>query len=160
MNSFVFLNLAPTNKLGSIEDSCKVFRNMKGHNQVSWNAMISGFTSKNHHLEAFEFFLKMKNEGISPNMYTIISVSNVVGKIGDTDKGKIVQAYAFELHLDSNINVGTALIDMYSKCKSLSYARSIFDSNFTSCGIHTPMECNDIRLFTMWVQPIKLWNYL
>uniref|UniRef100_A0A803NRW9 Pentatricopeptide repeat-containing protein n=1 Tax=Cannabis sativa TaxID=3483 RepID=A0A803NRW9_CANSA len=61
----------------------------------------------------------MKNEGISPNMYTIISVSNVVGKLGDTDKGKIVQAYAFELHLDSNINVGTALIDMYSKYKSM-----------------------------------------
>ncbi|XP_030504582.2 pentatricopeptide repeat-containing protein At2g33680 [Cannabis sativa] len=140
-SSLTFVSVSLLNmyaKLGSIEDSYKVFRNMKEHNQVSWNAMISGFTSNNHHLEAFQFFLKMKNEGISPNVYTIISVSKAVGKLGDTDKGKIVQAYASELHLDSNINVGTALIDMYSKCKSLSDARSIFDSNFTSCGINTP----------------------
>ncbi|XP_062092408.1 pentatricopeptide repeat-containing protein At2g33680-like isoform X2 [Humulus lupulus] len=140
-SSLTFVSVSLLNmyaKLGSIDDSYEVFSDMREHNQVSWNAMISGFTSNNHHLEAFQFFLKMKNEGISPNMYTIISVSKAVGKLGDIDKGRTVHAYASELHLDSNVNVGTALIDMYSKCKSLSDARSIFDSNFINCGINTP----------------------
>ena len=125
-------------KLGSVEDSYKVFNCMREHNQVSWNAMMSGFTLNGFHLDAFQLFLKMNNEGVSPNMYTIISVSKAVGKLGDLDKGRTVHHYASELHLDSNILVGTALIDMYSKCKSLFDARSIFDLNFTSCGVNTP----------------------
>lgn len=139
--SLTFVSVSLLNmyaKLGSVEDSCKAFRYMRERDQVSWNAMISGFTSNGLHLEAFRHFLEMNNEGVSPNMYTIISVSKAVGKLGDIDKGRTVHHYASELHLDSNVLVGTALIDMYSKCKSLSDARSIFDSNFIGCGINTP----------------------
>lgn len=125
-------------KLGFIKDSCKVFSLMREQNHVSWNVMISGYTLNGLHLEAFNLFLKMKNEGISPNMYTIISVSRAVGKLGDADKGRAVHRYASELHMDSSVLVGTALIDMYSKCESLSDARSIFDLNFTNCKFNTP----------------------
>ncbi|PON79058.1 Tetratricopeptide-like helical domain containing protein [Parasponia andersonii] len=125
-------------KLGSVADSYKVFSYMREHDQVSWNAMISGLTLNGLHVEAFQHFLKMKNEVVWPNVYTIIGVSKAVGKLGDVDKGRTVHHYASEFHLDSDVLVGTALIDMYSKCKSLFDARSIFDSNFTSCGINTP----------------------
>ncbi|KAL5568880.1 hypothetical protein UlMin_025455 [Ulmus minor] len=125
-------------KLGLIEDSFKLFGIMQEHNQVSCNAMISGFTANGLHLEAFDLFLKMKEEGFTPDKYTIISVSKAVGKLGDVNKGKTVHHIASELHLDSNVLVGTALIDMYSKYESLSDARSIFDSNFISCRVNTP----------------------
>ena len=121
-------------KLGLIEDSCKVFSDISEHNQVSWNAMISGFTLNSLHLEAYKLFLGMENEGISPNVYTIISASKAVGKLGDIDKGRVVHRYASELDLDSTVLVGTALIDMYSKCEALSDARYIFDKNFASCS--------------------------
>lgn len=125
-------------KLGMIDDSFKVFSTIKEHNQVSWNAMISGFTTNGLHNEAFDLFLKMKEDGIRPNVYTIISVSKAVGNLGDVNKGRTVHSFASEIDMDSNVLVGTALIDMYSKCGSLSDARSVFDLGFTSCGVNTP----------------------
>lgn len=125
-------------KLGSIEDSFKVFDTMTEHNEVSWNAIISGFTLNGLHLESFDHFLQMKNEGIRPNIYTIISVSKAVGQLGDIDKGKEVQSVSFELGMESDVQVGTALIDMYSKCGSPREARAFFDSNFINLGVNMP----------------------
>ncbi|GAV79491.1 PPR domain-containing protein/PPR_2 domain-containing protein/PPR_3 domain-containing protein, partial [Cephalotus follicularis] len=125
-------------KLGRIEDSFKVFNGLNDHNLVSWNAMISGFTLNGLHLEAFDHFLRMKDEGVSPNMYTLVSVSKAVGKMVDVDRGKVVHRFASDLGLRSNVLVGTALIDMYSKCGSLDDARSVFDSNFVNFGVNPP----------------------
>ena len=131
-----FLNMYA--KLGMIEDLYKVFETMTEHNQVTWNAMISGFTCNGLHLEAFDHFLRMKKGSNAPNMYTVISVSKAIGNLGDTRKGKEVQNYVSEFGLESNVLVRTALIDMFSKCGSLSDARSVFDLRFTSCGVNTP----------------------
>lgn len=121
-------------KLGRVEDSYKMFNTMTEHNEVSWNAMISGFTSNGLHSEAFDHFLLMKSEGVTPNMLTIIVVSKAVGQLHDVDRGKEVQSFASELGLESNVQVGTALIDMYSKCGSLNDARAVFDSILINSG--------------------------
>ncbi|XP_062000892.1 pentatricopeptide repeat-containing protein At2g27610-like [Rosa rugosa] len=125
-------------KFGEIEDSCRMFNTMTEHTQVSWNAMISGLTSNGFHMEAFDQFLSMKRKGIRPNKYTLVSVSKAVGQLGDGNKCKIIHSCASELGVESSVLVGTALIDMYSKCKSSSDARSVFDTNFISCEVNMP----------------------
>jgi pentatricopeptide repeat protein len=124
-------------KLGMIEDSYKVFETMTEHNQVSWNAMISGYTLNGLHLEAFDHFLRMKKGGITPNLYTVISVSKAVGSLGDTGKGKEVHKYVSELGLESNVLVGTALMDIsgYSQCGFSQEALELFQE----------MSRNDIK---------------
>lgn len=125
-------------KLGRMEDSYWAFNTMTEHNLVSWNAMISGFTSNDLHLEAFNLFVRMKAGACKPNMYTLVSVSKAVGKLGNIHMGKQVQKCAAELSIEGNVLVGTALIDMYSKCGSLKDARSVFDRNFFKCEVNTP----------------------
>ncbi|XP_061360477.1 pentatricopeptide repeat-containing protein At3g57430, chloroplastic-like [Gastrolobium bilobum] len=125
-------------KLGKSESSVKVFNTMTELNNVSWNAMISGFTSNGLHLQAFNCFINMIEEGVTPNNLTFISVSKAVGQFGDIKKCHEVHRYASNCGLDCNTLVGTALIDMYSKCGSLSDARVLFDSKFTSCLVNTP----------------------
>lgn len=125
-------------KLGKVEDACRVFNSMAEHNDVSWNAMISGLTANGLHLEAFDHFVKMKEQGFGPNMYTLVSVLKAVGMLGDVDKGKQVHECVSELGLQDNVLVGTALIDMYTKCGDLLEARSVFDTNFVDCGVNGP----------------------
>ncbi|KAJ0099177.1 hypothetical protein Patl1_20738 [Pistacia atlantica] len=69
---------------------------------------------------------------------TTISVSKAVGHLGDIDKGKEVQSVPFELGMESDVQVGRALIDMYSKCGSPHEARAVFDSNFINFGVNMP----------------------
>ncbi|KAL6980803.1 hypothetical protein U1Q18_022443 [Sarracenia purpurea var. burkii] len=139
--SHVFVNTSLLNmymKLGDVEDSCKVFSTMTEHNEVSWNAVISGFTSTGHYVEAFNYFIAMKKSGFTPNMYTFISVLKAVGKLGDGNKCKEVHKCVSQLDMESNVLVGTALIDMYSNCGDLSNAISIFDMNFANCKVNMP----------------------
>ncbi|KAK4347124.1 hypothetical protein RND71_033463 [Anisodus tanguticus] len=121
-------------KLGDIEDSSLVFNSMSGRNTVSWNAIISGLTSNGLHMEAFNHFLEMKNRGFSPDVYTLVGVMKAVRNLGDIGKGKAVH----ELGLESNVVVGTALIDMYAECGALCEARAVFNSNFTNSGVNMP----------------------
>ncbi|XP_043724232.1 putative pentatricopeptide repeat-containing protein At1g56570 [Telopea speciosissima] len=125
-------------KLGKIEDSVLMFNTMAEHNQVSWNAIISGFISNGLHAEAFNQFLAMKSEGTEPNSSTFGSVLKAVAKLGDVSKGREVHNHITELGMESNVLVGTALIDMYSNCGCLPDARNVFDKNFTDCRVNMP----------------------
>ncbi|KAK9124677.1 hypothetical protein Sjap_014279 [Stephania japonica] len=125
-------------KLGEIESSVQVFGAMNDLNQVSWNAMISGLTSNELHLEAFCYFLEMKKKGFAPNRSTFASVLKAIGRLGDIKLGREVHDHVRELCMEFNVVVGTALIDMYSKCGCLNDAISVFHSNFTDCEVNTP----------------------
>lgn len=124
-------------KLGEIDDSCRVFNNMKEPSEVSWAALISGLTSNDLYHEAFDSFLTMKKEGFTPNTFTVTSVLKAIGMLGDVSKGKQVHKYVSESGMLSNVRVGTALIDMYSKCGSLHDAKSVFDY-FIVSGLNMP----------------------
>ncbi|XP_027348421.1 pentatricopeptide repeat-containing protein At5g27110-like [Abrus precatorius] len=125
-------------KLGYSESSITVFNTMTELNIVSWNAMISGFTSNGLHQQAFDCFINMIEGGVTPNNFTLISVSKASGQLGDIKKCHEVHRYASKWELDCNTLVGTALIDMYSKCGSMSNARVLFESKFASCLINPP----------------------
>lgn len=124
-------------KLGGIEDSCRVFNNMKEHSEVSWAALISGLAANDLYNEAFNSFLTMKKEGVTSNTFTVTSVLKAIGMLGDIGKGKQVHKYVSESGMLSNVRVGTALIDMYSKCGSLHDAKSVFN-NYINSGLNMP----------------------
>lgn len=140
-SSRVFVNtslLGMYAKLGRIGDSCKVFNSMENRNEVSWNAMISGFVSNGLYAEAYNGFLRMLVEEIRPNVSCFISVSKAIGQLGDVEKGRYINRIAFEIGMQSNIHVGTALIDMFAKCGCVTEAHSVFVSNFSGCGVNLP----------------------
>ncbi|CAE6253351.1 unnamed protein product [Arabidopsis arenosa] len=140
-SSRVFVNtslLGMYAKLGRIGDSYKVFNSMENRNQVSWNAMISGFVSNGLYAEAYNSFLRMLEEEIRPNVSCFISVSKAIGQLGDVEKGRYIAQIVLEIGMQSNIHVGTALIDMFAKCGCVTEALSVFESNFSGCGGNLP----------------------
>ncbi|KAL0693130.1 hypothetical protein Bca4012_060310 [Brassica carinata] len=96
---------------------------------VSWTVMISGYTEKGHMDEALSLFHAMNKTGVSPDLVTLLSLISGCGKLGSLEIGRWLDAraetYGFKR---DNIMVRNALIDMYSKCGSITEARDIFDN--------------------------------
>ncbi|KAI3445920.1 hypothetical protein Pfo_002585 [Paulownia fortunei] len=98
---------------------------------LSWNTMIGAYVQNGCALEALTVFKSiMENYDCCPNHVTMVSVLSACAEIGDLDLGMWVHEYmrtrGHKGVLSSNVNLATALIDMYSKCGSLDAARKVF----------------------------------
>ncbi|KAJ1257588.1 hypothetical protein BS78_10G007900 [Paspalum vaginatum] len=96
--------------------------------RISWNAMILGFTQNGCSEDAVRLFCRMRLENVKPDSFTLVSVIPAVADISDPLQARWIHGYSIRQHLDQDIYVLTALIDMYSKCGRVSIARRLFDS--------------------------------
>ncbi|KAJ6704903.1 hypothetical protein OIU79_009751 [Salix purpurea] len=69
----------------------------------------------------------MSEEGHRPDSITIVSILPAVADIGLLRIGMAVHGYVLRAGFEPLVNVSTALLDMYSKCGSVRFARVIFD---------------------------------
>ncbi|KAL8554648.1 hypothetical protein ACS0TY_002731 [Phlomoides rotata] len=99
---------------------------------LSWNTIIGAYVQNGCSLDALTVFKSMiENSHCSPNHVTMVSVLSACAEVGDLDLGIWVHEYMKTRGqkgvLSSNVNLATALIDMYSKCGDLDGARTIFN---------------------------------
>ncbi|CAI9088388.1 OLC1v1022697C1 [Oldenlandia corymbosa var. corymbosa] len=103
---------------------------------VTWNAMISGFVQSQRPAEAFQLFVNMLSSGLRPNQVTITGLLPACGMIGSINLGREIHGFIFRKELQVNAFVGSALVDVYSKCGSVKDAWNVFLSisckNFAS----------------------------
>eukprot|EP01018_Ginkgo_biloba_P006881 Gb_03548 [translate_table: standard] len=114
-------------RCGGSEDACEVFDKMPERDVVSWTAMISGFSHSGFWKEALGYFCQMQSEGVKPNSVTMASVLPACGNLAALQQGKEIHGYIIRHGFDSYVFVGSALVDMYSKCSSTEIACGVFD---------------------------------
>lgn len=114
--------------LGRVDEACELFDQMPTRNVVAWNVMISGHARKGYNEEAISYFLEMRKSGIKSSRSTLGSVLSAIANLEALDYGLLVHAEAIKQGLDSNIYVGSSLINMYCKCFMLDAAKQVFDS--------------------------------
>ncbi|KAI5427727.1 hypothetical protein KIW84_032949 [Lathyrus oleraceus] len=78
--------------------------------------------------KVFELFLKMCCIGIKANVATMLSLLCAAGDVGDFVLGKSLHGYCIKIGFGYNLNVVTALVDMYAKMGNIYLAREVFDS--------------------------------
>ncbi|KAJ8614957.1 hypothetical protein MRB53_025203 [Persea americana] len=62
-------------KCGNIDGANREFYEMLERNEVSWNAMITGYSQHGFGIEALKLFEQMKQQGFKPNHVTFVSIS-------------------------------------------------------------------------------------
>ncbi|CAH8354337.1 unnamed protein product [Eruca vesicaria subsp. sativa] len=116
-------------KSGDISSGRLLFDVMSSRTCVSWTVMISGYTEKGDMDEALSLFHAMNKTGVSPDLVTLLSLISGCGRFGSLEIGRWVDARADTYGCKrDNVIVCNALIDMYSKCGSITEARDIFDT--------------------------------
>ncbi|CAN6291903.1 unnamed protein product [Urochloa humidicola] len=110
--------------------AANVFAKMPTRDVVAWNAMLAGYAQHGMYQNAIAHLLDMQaNDRLRPNASTLVSLLPLLAQHEALSRGKSVHAYCLRACLDQEeeqVLVGTALLDMYAKCKHLNYACRVF----------------------------------
>ncbi|KAF5930094.1 hypothetical protein HYC85_030967 [Camellia sinensis] len=74
-------------KCGSLDDAKREFLEMPEKNEVSWNAMITGYSQHGCGRDAIELFEEMKRLAVMPNHVTFVGVLSACSHVGLVEKG-------------------------------------------------------------------------
>ncbi|MCO5568603.1 hypothetical protein L7F22_022302 [Adiantum nelumboides] len=114
-------------KCKSLEKAREVFEEMPDKNIVTWNAIIAVHAQHGNCTRAFEYLNQMQWEGLIPDNVTFVSMCDVCAKVLALADGKRMHALLIVKEAESDVTVGTAILNMYGKCGATVEARSIFD---------------------------------
>ncbi|XP_045809140.1 putative pentatricopeptide repeat-containing protein At3g11460, mitochondrial [Trifolium pratense] len=106
----------------------KVFDESPVNLTISYNAMISGYSSNSMIYEAVNLFRKMCCENrFSVNSVTMIGLVSGFMVPDQLRIGACLHACGFKFGFDSDMSVGNSFLTMYVKCGEVEYARQLFD---------------------------------
>ncbi|XP_022934601.1 pentatricopeptide repeat-containing protein At4g21065-like [Cucurbita moschata] len=124
-----FVQTSLVNFYGKCEEiglATKVFDEMPDRNLVAWTAMISGHVRVGAVDEAMGLFREMQKAGVEPDAVTLVSVVSACAAAGALDIGSWVHAYIEKHSVLTDLELGTALVDMYAKCGCIERAKQVF----------------------------------
>lgn len=114
-------------KFQSLEDSRKIFEELKYREVISWNALISGYTQNGLYQAALQTYLMAITES-KPNQYTFGSVLSAIGAAEDVSlkHGQRCHSQIIKLGLNTDPVVSNALLDTYAKRGSIHESQMVF----------------------------------
>ncbi|XP_059626575.1 pentatricopeptide repeat-containing protein At1g11290, chloroplastic-like [Cornus florida] len=124
----------------SLEGFYKICSNITIWDQISWNAVISGFTNLGYVDDAIICFSKMRQGGINVDFFTFTSILRAVGIISALEEGKQTHALIFKTGYASNMWVQNGLVSMYARCGRIDDAKMVF----SSMGEHDLISWNSV----------------
>ena len=114
---------------GLLMKAQEVFDVLPLRDVITWNALMSGYARHEYGKEALKCFSHMQLEGVAPDVSTLVCGLKACATIGDIDKGREIHIEISRRGcLEKNVVVGSALVDMYSKCGYLRRAREVLDN--------------------------------
>ncbi|XP_057450239.1 pentatricopeptide repeat-containing protein At3g22690 [Lotus japonicus] len=101
---------------GDLELAWRIFDEMPERDLVSWNTMIGAMVQASMFVEAIELFREMQNQGIGGDRVTMVGIASACGYLGALDLAKWIYTYIEKNDIHIDMQLGTALVDMFSKC--------------------------------------------
>ncbi|TYH51091.1 hypothetical protein ES332_D10G250300v1 [Gossypium tomentosum] len=113
-------------KCGNMEKARYAFDGVPVKDIITWSTMIQGYASNGLPKEALDLFFQMQKEKLAPDRYSMVGVLSACARLGALELGDWASKLMDIEEFLSNPVLGTALIDMYAKCGSMTQAWEIF----------------------------------
>lgn len=114
-------------RFGMLIKAQEVFDGLPVRNVVSWNVLIARYSDHGRDNDALDCFDQMLQVGISPSVFTFVSTLKACGNLEALDLGQEVHAIVVrEGFSETDMVVGTALVDMCMKCGAFTRAEQVF----------------------------------
>ena len=114
-------------RCGDLYNAWVLFNEMSEKSVVSWNSMISRYVDHGKGKEALEVYHEMQRQNMAAQKDTLISVISACTLIISLEEGRRVHASIIENGYDSDVVLGTGLINLYGKAGCLLDARLVFE---------------------------------
>jgi pentatricopeptide repeat protein len=111
-------------KCGSIEDAWRVFNKMPSRNVATWTTMILGLVNCGQGQRALE---QMQQEVVLPESVAFVEVLNACASVVALEEGRSIHDQIIQIGYESDVFVGSSLVDMYAKCGSIENAWRVFN---------------------------------
>ncbi|KAF8407910.1 hypothetical protein HHK36_007048 [Tetracentron sinense] len=115
-------------KCKKLSVSLRFFHEMPQKNLVSWSAIIAGCVQNDQLVDGLELFMEMQRAGIGVTQSTYASIFRSCAGLSSLRLGSQMHGHALKNNFGYDVIVGTAILDMYAKCDSLTDARKAFNS--------------------------------
>lgn len=95
-------------------------------NVYTWNGILSGHVENGHHELALRLFADMQTSNMRPDIYAVGIILPACARLATISRGKQVHAHSIRRGYESDIHIGAALVDMYSKSGSIKHAMQAY----------------------------------
>uniref|UniRef100_A0A2P2Q3W4 Pentatricopeptide repeat-containing protein At5g13270ic-like n=1 Tax=Rhizophora mucronata TaxID=61149 RepID=A0A2P2Q3W4_RHIMU len=126
----VAINSAVSNmyaKCGWLEGAELVFDQMMEKDAVTWTGLMVGFTQAEKQRDVLLLFAKMVSECVELDEYVFSIVLKACAALEDLNFGKQIHCHIVKLGLESEVSVGTPLVDFYVNCTNFPCASRAFE---------------------------------
>ncbi|XP_057445827.1 pentatricopeptide repeat-containing protein At4g13650 isoform X2 [Lotus japonicus] len=143
-------------KCGLIDDAERHFFEMPDKNEVSWNAMITGYSQHGCGFEALNLFEDMKRLGVLSNHVTFVGVLSACSHVGLVDEGISYFQSMSEVHcLVPKPEHYACVVDLLGRSGLLSRARKfvkempiqpdamVWRTLLSACTVHKNMDIGE-----------------
>eukprot|EP00250_Pteridium_aquilinum_P028327 c36956_g1_i1 orf=75-860(+) len=94
-----------------VHDAQKIFDKLLYRSECSWNSLIRGYDRCGESQHALSLYRKMQEDCIRPSGYTFVALLKTCVKLKDVQRGQELHADIARKRLDTNIFVGSTLVD-------------------------------------------------
>lgn len=117
-------------RYASISHAYKLFEETPYKSVYLWNALLRSYSSKGEWVETLCLFRQMNATAISteekPDNYTVsVALKSCVG-LQRLELGRMIHGFLKKEKMDNDMFVGSALIELYSKCGQMNDAFDVF----------------------------------
>ncbi|WMV36074.1 hypothetical protein MTR67_029459 [Solanum verrucosum] len=113
--------------VSELEKAQLMFDLMPERDAISWNSLISGYMQNGNYGKSIQTFLEMGRDGIAFDRTTFAVILKACSGIEDSWLGVQVHGLVVKLGLATDVVTGSAMVDMYSKCKRLNESICFFN---------------------------------
>ncbi|PON59466.1 Tetratricopeptide-like helical domain containing protein [Parasponia andersonii] len=112
-----------------MDDARKVFDEVPQRDHFRWNVLMDGYIRCGLASEALRVFQDMLAIKFVPDEYCAATALTACTHLGALWDGKLIHEYVKNMKaFDSDVFIGTALVDMYAKCGCLDVAVEVFEN--------------------------------
>ncbi|KAI5061669.1 hypothetical protein GOP47_0024174 [Adiantum capillus-veneris] len=113
-------------KSNDLKSAHFAFHKLSQYDVASWTSLISAYARLEKGEVAFDLYRRMQQEGIQPNKLTIQSTLSAIANKLLLREGKAIHSCVCFGDSRLDVDIGSALINMYGKCGSIKYAWLVF----------------------------------